>query len=114
MNRTQGWSAPDEQMQNLEFCQQFVEYLLSALSQRGNHAILPKYVPSKIRLNQRVRGDRPIGHGTFAEPGDYACQSNQWGAVSVVASDGKVLGIKPNECQILEFRKNGCLVDVPF
>lgn len=66
----------------------------------------PLFVPSRVRIKSLVRGDFPIGHKSIVELGEYDCQSNKWGAVSVLAQDGRLLGIKPNELQILAWRKN--------
>lgn len=62
----------------------------------------PRFVPSRIRIHQRVTGDWAVGHETSVEAGDHECRSNQWGAISVTASNGKLLGIKPGEFDILE------------
>jgi hypothetical protein len=39
--------------------------------------------------------------------GDYDCQSNEWGAISVQAKNGKMIGVKPVEFEVLEWRSNG-------
>ena len=66
----------------------------------------PGWVPSRIRLPQTVRGDFPIGHAAIAWAGDYDCDSNAWGAVSVIAANGQRLGIKPAEFEPIEWRAN--------
>lgn len=65
----------------------------------------PEYVPSRVMLKQRVMGDG-IFRSTFAEPGEHECKSNQWGAISVVATNGKDLGVKPAEFEVIEWRLN--------
>lgn len=65
----------------------------------------PNYVPHRIRLDAAVHGDIP-GSGTVAPVGEYECHSNQWGAISVKAANGKMLGIKPSERVVLKWRKN--------
>ncbi len=65
----------------------------------------PAYVPSRIRLQRRVCGDGPF-RSTLAEPGVHACISNQWGAVSVTAANGGMLGVKPAEFDVVEWRDN--------
>ena len=58
------------------------------------------YEPVKTRrvfLKNEVRGDFPLGHTTVAEPGEYEAHVNPQGAVSVVASNGQMLGVKPGE-----------------
>lgn len=65
----------------------------------------PDFVPAKVRLVRRVCGDGPF-RSTRAEPGDHVCNSNQWGAVSVMASNGQMLGVKPSEFEVIEWREN--------
>lgn len=50
-----------------------------------------------IRLPKTVRSEMPFSLSTFAPPGIYEAQSNQYGALSVVAQDGKLLGVTPEE-----------------
>ncbi len=56
----------------------------------------------RIVLLKEVRGDFPIGHNTIASAGVYLPKLNRHGAVSVVASNGELLGIKPNEFEWLD------------
>ena len=65
----------------------------------------PDFVPARIRLPARVRGDFPF-QATVAIAGDHVCKCNQYGAVSVVATNGTILGIKPKEFEVLEWKKN--------
>ena len=51
----------------------------------------------RIVLLKDVRGDFPIGHNTVAPAGVYIPQLNPQGAVSVIATNGQLLGIKPDE-----------------
>ena len=51
----------------------------------------------KIYLPHTVRGDWPIGHHLVAERGVHNAVRNPLGAVSVVLSDGTLLGVKPDE-----------------
>lgn len=51
----------------------------------------------EIHLSRTVRGDWPFGEGIVAEPGLYIASFNPQGAASVIASNGKWLGIKPGE-----------------
>lgn len=78
-----------------------IEYYRAGLEKRE-----PAWVPSRIRLQVNVQGDFPIGHLTVAKAGDHDCYSNRNGAISVIASDGSRLGIKPAEFDPLEWRKN--------
>ena len=65
----------------------------------------PNYVPSRIYLPNRVQGDGPF-RSTFAEAGEHECSSNSWGALSVRATNGQMLGIKPAECEPVAWREN--------
>ena len=65
----------------------------------------PAFVPAKIRLARRVCGDGPF-RSTQAEAGEHGCKSNQWGAVSVVATNGQLLGVKPAEFEVVDWCKN--------
>jgi len=51
-----------------------------------------------------VRGDFPF-QATHAPAGVYDAYVNPHGAVSVIATNGKMLGIKPNEFQWLDGEK---------
>jgi hypothetical protein len=66
----------------------------------------PAWVPCRIKLDSDLSGDFPIGHDTKAEAGEHDCDSNQWGAMSVRATNGRMLGVKPSECQIIGWRRN--------
>lgn len=65
----------------------------------------PDFVPARVRLARRVCGDGPF-RSLRAEPGDYVCESNEWGAVSVTTSNGQRLGVKPAEFEVIEWREN--------
>ena len=65
----------------------------------------PDFVPAKVRLARAVCGDGPF-RSMRADAGDHACESNQWGAVSVRLSNGQVLGVKPAEFEVIEWRVN--------
>lgn len=65
----------------------------------------PPYVPSRVKLHSRVRGDGPFA-GTFADAGEHDCESNRWGAISVRATNGQMLGVKPAEFEVLAWRSN--------
>ena len=78
-----------------------LDYYRAAVEQRA-----PKWVPARVRLDGPVRGDYPIGHTTLAEAGDHDCESNRWGAVSVRATNGQMLGVKPSEFEPIAWREN--------
>ena len=65
----------------------------------------PPFVPARVRLHSRVRGDGPFV-ATFADAGEHDCESNQWGAISVQATNGAMLGVKPAEFDVVTWRPN--------
>ena len=79
---------------------QLSEYFMAAKENRR-----PAFVPSKIRIHNEVRGDM-IFAATRVAPGIHECTCNGWGAISVKAENGKMLGIKWDECEIVEFTAN--------
>ena len=58
--------------------------------------------PTKVYLPRMVHGDWPIGHRLIAQPGVHNAVENQHGAVSVVLSDGQMLGVKPGEFERIQ------------
>jgi hypothetical protein len=82
-------------------CMKALDYYRAGLEQRA-----PKWVPCRVLLEGPVRGDYPIGHTTLAEAGEHDCESNRYGAISVRATNGQMLGVKPAEFEPLEWRKN--------
>ena len=63
----------------------------------------PEVVPSTVRVKREMFGDGPFrGKGVAA--GDHACQCNAWGAVSVVDRGGVLLGLCPDEFDVLSWR----------
>lgn len=60
-------------------------------------------VPMLVRLHETIRGDFPF-HKTVAGPGEYPCQVNPHGAVSVLADNGRPLGLKPGEYEVLAWK----------
>jgi len=67
--------------------------------------MIPDRVPTRVRLLWRVCGDFPF-LATSAEPGEYPCEANRYGAVSVRATNGKMLGLRPGEFEPLEWAPN--------
>lgn len=65
----------------------------------------PPFVPARVKLHCRVRGDGPFA-GTFADAGEHDCRSNRWGAISVRAVNGQMLGVKPAEFDVVAWRPN--------
>ena len=56
-------------------------------------------LPRQVFLPHGVCGDWPFGHTTRRGGGNALAFSNPQGALSVIADDGKLLGIKPGEFQ---------------
>lgn len=65
----------------------------------------PDYVPATVRIAKAVCGDRPF-RATRVEPGDYACECNRYGAVSVRATNGCMLGLRLAEFEPLTWQTN--------
>lgn len=70
----------------------------------------PDYIPARVNLMDKVRSDFPMfseeGRGYYAEAGEHDCESNQYGAISVRAKNGKMLGVKPCEFEVVAWRLN--------
>lgn len=65
----------------------------------------PTFVPATVRLSHEVFGDGPF-RGRGVPAGDHACRCNQWGAVTVLDREGKALGIRPAEFEVLSWQEN--------
>jgi hypothetical protein len=78
-----------------------LEYYQAAFEHRR-----PTWVPSRVSVPHQVRGDPPFGHTMVVDPGEHACECNQWGAVSVRARNGQMLGIKSREFSVLTWQRN--------
>ena len=83
--------------------ERLADYYRSAIIQQSR-THKPPYVPCRIHLPYSVSADFPFT--SLVESGDYGCESNQYGAVSVIASDGRLLGVKLDEFEVLEWRAN--------
>jgi hypothetical protein len=81
-------------------------YLVAHMQNRRGNDTRPPMVPARVRIIQRVTGDPPWGHETTVDPGEYDVACNRWGAVSVVASDGNLLGLRLDEFEPIAWRKN--------
>ena len=72
--------------------------------------VRPDFVPARILLRERVKSDLPFlskdGRGFCAQAGEHYCHSNQYGALSVKAENGQMLGIKPLEFEVVAWRPN--------
>ena len=65
----------------------------------------PDYVPATVRISKTVCGDGPF-RSMRVEPGDYICECNRYGAVSVRATDGRMLGLRLSEFEPLTWQTN--------
>lgn len=88
----------------LSDCEKALDYYRAALDRRP-----PEWVPCLVLLPRPVRGDFPLGHTTVVEMGVHECESTQLGAITVLATNGQRLGIKPSEFEPLEWRQNAAM-----
>lgn len=65
----------------------------------------PPFVPSRVRVLREQFGDPPF-RGAGVPAGEHECRCNTWGAVSVLARDGKLLGLRQNEFEPVTWREN--------
>lgn len=86
---------------SLSDCKKARDYYRAGLERRE-----PAWVPSLVLLPRPLQGDFPLAHTTVAEKGVHPCESNQWGAITVLATNGQRLGVKPCEFEPLEWRAN--------
>ena len=83
-------------------------YRTAALQKETVRARRPSYVPRRVRVLWKVRGDGPFAD-TYVEAGEYDCTSNQYGAVRVKATNGKDLGLRLDEFEPIAWRENDLL-----
>ena len=63
-------------------------------------------IPLAIRLTRTVRPDFPMNVGRSAVGSEgyiFPAWTNSYGAVAALMSDGKLLGVKPNEFVVVEW-----------
>jgi len=98
------WTYHESQKDNAEFLRQFIAFLQSCLSQKqpGNE-VRPEFVPSKVELPNAIRVNNVSG---VFQAGTHIVTSNQWGAMCAVDDTGKMMGILPDECIVLEMCPN--------
>lgn len=65
----------------------------------------PMYVPDVVTTAIKVAGDPPIGHRNVAHAGTHPATCNEWGAVSVMGTEG-MLGLRLDEFTPVRFRLN--------
>lgn len=85
----------------LSDCMKALDYYRAGLERRA-----PKWVPCRVLLESPVCGEYPIGRTTLAEAGEHDCESNRYGAISVRATNGQMMGVRPAEFEPMEWRKN--------
>ena len=73
---------------------------------QGRTGAKPPFVPSRVRILQRVSGDFPVGHYSLVGPGEFDCTANQYGAVFVIAENGKKLGLRLDEFVPIAWAEN--------
>lgn len=102
------WTGPNSKVFDLDDAADCAAafYLVCGLQHSVKPVPLPPVVPSRVRVYRRVAGDWPIGHLVVVMPGEYPCQSNRYGAVSILAGNGSQLGLRPSEYEPLEWRLN--------
>ena len=74
-------------------------------AQQGTTGERPPFVPLMVCVEHQVCGDFPFSD-TIVRPGYHKCESNQFGAISVKAENGKMLGLKLNEFEPVEWVEN--------
>ena len=80
------------------------EYYRCAVIQRTKNEF-PQFVPHEIVLKSPAYGDGPF-RSTVATIGKYIADCNKFGAVSVKASNGQMLGLRLDEFTVLSWRNN--------
>ncbi len=65
----------------------------------------PEYVPKTVLLTRDACGDGPFS-STRVSAGQYAADCNRWGAVTVRAGNGQMLGLRPAEFEVTSWAKN--------
>lgn len=65
----------------------------------------PDHVPARVRVLREQFGDGPF-RGAGVPAGEHDCRCNKWGAVSVLARDGKPLGLRLDEFEPVAWREN--------
>lgn len=101
------WRYDESQKDNAGFLGMFIAFLQSCLSQQAyTTASRPEFVPSRVLVTQWIHPEAPFAFTGRIAPGLYSVTSNQWGAISAMADNGKLMGIKPGECVVLEMCQN--------
>ena len=85
--------------------QKALNYYKTAAIQNRKSCPKPLWVPKTIILSKTIRGDFPVGHHIFADPGEYEAYCNPYGAVSVKTPNGD-LGLRLDEFEVLDWQEN--------
>lgn len=81
------------------------EMHMAAYYKAGTLQEAPPYVPAQVLVLKETFGDFPF-RGAGVAPGVHDCECNRWGAVSVKARDGKLLGLRLHEFEPVSWRPN--------
>lgn len=102
------WTYHNSKKDDAEFLRQFIAFLQSCISQRGSFSemVRPEFVPSFMKIDIPIVSDIPGLFPVRLEIGVHQVRSNQWGAISATTNKGNMLGIKPDECIVLEMCPN--------
>lgn len=65
----------------------------------------PEFVPRTVLLARGACGDGPF-RSTRVSAGHYTVECNRWGTVSVLASNGQMLGLRPAEFEVTSWTRN--------
>lgn len=71
----------------------------------GLRGVPPEFVPKSVLVLGTVHGDGPF-NDTRVGSGIYECHSNRYGAISVTATNGSMLGLKQQEFEVVEWVEN--------
>ena len=82
-----------------------IHYYKTAAMQQRHPMPMPDWVPARVMIKRRVHGDCFFAD-SFVLPGEYDCKCNLLGAVSVIATNGKMLGLRLDEFEPIAWREN--------
>lgn len=99
-----GWYEIEVRDLVVDDAEKAIAYYRAGAAQSRTHA-KPPFVPSRVRLLRQVRGDGPFC-ATQLGPGEYDCDCNPYGAVSVRATNGQMLGLRLDEFEPIAWREN--------
>jgi hypothetical protein len=101
------WRYCESKKDDIEFLRQFIAFLQSALTQRGNmEPVRPEFVPAAVEVSNVIRSEAPFIFPGVLTPGRHSVESNQWGAISARDNTGRLMGIRPHECVVVDMCPN--------